>query len=74
MATPCHDRSTPRMKCPFKGQPFICCNGPLTTQNRPWRNMPPIARFDRATYALEEIVVAEISNNFNGIQRKNGTV
>jgi len=32
------------------------------------------ARFERATYALEEIVVAEISNNFNGIQRKNGTV
>jgi hypothetical protein len=32
------------------------------------------AGVEPATYGLEEIVVAEISNNFNGIQRKNGTV
>jgi len=32
------------------------------------------ARFERATYALEEFVAAGISINFNWLQRKNGTV
>jgi hypothetical protein len=30
--------------------------------------------FERATYALEEIVAAEMFINFNSLQRKNGTV
>jgi len=32
------------------------------------------ARFERATYALEEIVAVQKSNNFNNLQRKNGAV
>jgi hypothetical protein len=32
------------------------------------------ARFERATYALEEFVAVQKSNNFNSLQRKNGTV
>jgi hypothetical protein len=32
------------------------------------------ARFERATYALEEIVAARMCIYFSGIQRKNGTV
>jgi hypothetical protein len=32
------------------------------------------ARFERATYALEEIVAAEICNYFNSLYGKNGTV
>jgi hypothetical protein len=32
------------------------------------------ARFERATYALEEFVAAEICNYFNDLQRKNGAV
>jgi len=32
------------------------------------------ARFGRATYALEEFVAIQKSNNFNSLQRKNGTV
>jgi hypothetical protein len=37
-------------------------------------NLACPARFERATYALEEIVAAQKANNFNSIQRKNGTV
>ena len=43
-------------------------------QNTPLRNMPPIARFERATWALEEFVAVQKSNNFNNLQRKNGAV
>ena len=32
------------------------------------------ARFERATYALEEIVAARISNNFNCLQHKMANV
>jgi len=32
------------------------------------------ARFERATYALEEFVAAGMSLYFNSLQRKNGTV
>ncbi len=32
------------------------------------------ARFERATYALEEFVAAEKSMYFNGLHVKNGTV
>jgi len=32
------------------------------------------ARFERATYALEEFVVAGMSMYFNGLHLKNGTV
>jgi len=32
------------------------------------------ARFERATYALEEIVAAEICNYFNDLHVKTGTV
>ena len=32
------------------------------------------ARFERATYALEEFVATGISISFNWLQRKNGTV
>ena len=32
------------------------------------------ARFERATYALEEFVAAQKSMFFNGLQRKNATV
>jgi hypothetical protein len=32
------------------------------------------ARFERATYALEEFVAVQKSNDFNSLQRKNGTV
>jgi hypothetical protein len=32
------------------------------------------ARFERATYALEEFVAAGISISFNWLQHKNGTV
>jgi len=32
------------------------------------------ARFERATYALEEFVAAGMSIYFNSLQRKNGTV
>jgi len=32
------------------------------------------ARFERATYALEEFVAARISISFNWLQHKNGTV
>jgi hypothetical protein len=32
------------------------------------------ARFERATYALEEIVAAGISISFNWLQHKNATV
>jgi hypothetical protein len=37
-------------------------------------NMACPARFERATYALEEFVAAGISMYFNGLQRKNGAV
>ena len=32
------------MNCPFKGQPFICCDGTLTTQEVQWqksKKIPP---------------------------------
>jgi len=32
------------------------------------------ARFERATYALEEFVAAEMSIFFNSLRHKNGTV
>ena len=32
------------------------------------------ARFERATYALEEFVASGMSIYINGLQRKNGTV
>jgi len=32
------------------------------------------ARFERATYALEEFVAAGKSNDFNSLQHKNGAV
>jgi hypothetical protein len=32
------------------------------------------ARFERASLALEEFVAVQKANNFNGLQRKNGTV
>jgi len=32
------------------------------------------ARFERATYALEEFVAAQKNNKFNYLQRKSGTV
>jgi hypothetical protein len=31
------------------------------------RNMPPIARFERATYALEEFVAAGMCTYFNDL-------
>jgi len=37
-------------------------------------NLACPARFERATYALEEFVAAEMCINFNSLQRKNGTV
>ena len=46
----------------------------LTTQNRPWRNIHPIARFEGAAIALEEFVTVQKSMYFNGLQRVNGTV
>ena len=32
------------------------------------------ARFERATYALEEIVAVQKANNFNGLGQKTSTV
>jgi len=32
------------------------------------------ARFERASLALEEFVAVQKANNFNSLQRKNGTV
>ena len=32
------------------------------------------ARFERATYALEEIVAAQKTSNFNGLSQKTSTV
>ena len=32
------------------------------------------ARFERATYALEESVAVQKANNLNSLQRKNGAV
>jgi hypothetical protein len=32
------------------------------------------ARFERATYALEEIVAVQKANNFNGLSQKTSTV
>ena len=37
-------------------------------------NLACPARFERATYALEEIVAVQKVNNFNGLQRKNNAV
>jgi hypothetical protein len=37
-------------------------------------NLACPARFERATYALEEIVAAGISIYFHGLQHKNSTV
>ena len=37
-------------------------------------NLACPARFERATYALEEIVAAQKSIYFNDLHRKNGTV
>jgi hypothetical protein len=36
--------------------------------------IPPAARFECATYALEEFVAAEKSIFFNSLHAKNGTV
>jgi hypothetical protein len=33
MWCPCCSRDTQSMECPLKGQPFICCDSPLTTQS-----------------------------------------
>jgi len=39
-----------------------------------YENLVCPARFERATYALEEMAVIGISNDFNALKRKNGTV
>ena len=37
-------------------------------------NLACPARFERATWALEEFVAVQKANNFNGLQHKNATV
>ena len=39
-----------------------------------YENLACPARFERATYALEEFVAAGMSIYFSDLQRKNGTV
>ena len=44
----------------------------VSSTDRPCMACP--ARFERATYALEEFVAVQIYNDFNNLQSKTGTV
>ena len=48
--------------------------GNLTKSQGPEEPLACPARFERATYALEEFVAAGKSHDFNGLQSRNGTV
>jgi len=56
------------------GQPTAIESGFLSRSHRPVGCLACPARFERATYALEEFVVAGMSMYFNGLHLKNGTV
>ena len=49
------------------GQPTAIESGFLSRSHRPVGPLACPARFERATYALEEIVAAQKSNNFNDL-------
>ena len=56
------------------GQPTAIESGFLSRSHRPVGPLACPARFERATYALEEIVATGMFIYFNGLQRKNGIV
>jgi hypothetical protein len=56
------------------GQLTTIKSGFLTRSHRPVGPLACPARFERATYALVEFVVAGMSMYFNGLHLKNGTV
>ena len=56
------------------GQPTAIESGFLSRSHRPVGPLACPARFERATYALEEFVAVQKSNNFNSLQHKNGAV
>ena len=56
------------------GQPTAIELGFLSRSHRPVGPLACPARFERATYALEEIVAAQKSNCFNDLGRKIGSV
>ena len=56
------------------GQPTAIESGFLSRSHRPVGPLACPARFERATYALEEIVAAGMSIYFSCLQRKKGAV
>ena len=48
--------------------------GNLTKSQGPEEPLACPARFERATYALEEFVAVHKAKHFNGLQRKNAAV
>jgi hypothetical protein len=56
------------------GQPTAIESGFLSRSHRPVGPLACPARFERATYALEEFLAAGNSNKFNGLSQKTSTV
>ena len=56
------------------GQPTAIELGFLSRSHRPVGPLACPARFERATYALEEIVAAQKTSNFNDLSQKTSTV
>ena len=56
------------------GQSTAIESGFLSRSHRPVGPLACPARFERATYALEEFVAAGMCIYFNSLQRKNATV
>jgi hypothetical protein len=56
------------------GQPTAIESGFLSRSHRPVGCLACPARFERATYALEEFVAAGMCIYFNDLRCKNGTV
>ena len=56
------------------GQPTAIESGFLSRSHRPVGPLACPARFERATYALEEFVAAGKFNKFSDLHVKNGTV
>ena len=56
------------------GQPTAIVSGFLSKSHRLVGPLACPARFERATYALEEFVAVQKANNFNGLGQKTSTV
>ena len=56
------------------GQSTAIESGFLSRSHRPVGPLACPARFERATYALEEFVAAQKANNFNSLGQKTSTV